>query len=1427
MSIDHLTPAEAAHKVAGWWRFTRACYRFANRATHHLLGAVIKLAIVSYFIFGLLFIGLRYAVLPNIDVYKPDVERLATRAIGQPVTIDTIYASWSGLRPNLFLGGVAIHDRSGRTALKLPGVSATFSWWSVLVANVRLYHLEVSSPDLDILRDADGNLTVGGIFIDTHKKSDGRGADWLLAQREIVVREGRLRWLDTKRNAPELALDHITLVLRNDWQHHQMALKATPPANFAEPIDVRADFTHPHFTQVMSDPSRWKGELYLDLRNTDLAIWKPYVDYPFAVQKGMGGVRAWLKFDRARVADLTADLTLSDVSTQLRADLEPLKLTQVAGRISLREELDGHFDVQPEQTDANGEVIPTFGAKGHAIALTNFSMQTDDGLTLPATTITETYVPAKAGKPERTEIKAKLLDLHTLAEFIERLPLPAAQHKVLIALEPRGQLKDFSAQWTGAYPEISSYSVNGEFNNLSLKAQQPQPARPKSGNLPAQAALPAVPGFDNLTGRIDASDRGGKFRLDATDLKLYFPGLFADPALPLEKLTMLAGWTFPDKDHLQLDVGRMEIAQEGLAASFSGRHLMSLAGDGAGGPGTIDLKATIAHFDVRQIGRYLPLVTPPATRDWLVGALLGGSLRDATIRLKGDLAGFPFASDKSNEKARGEFHVAGRIVDGQLLYVPNFFAKDGKSPLWPVLEKINGTITFDRTRMEIVAKTAMTHNVAMGAVKAVIPDLMSSDLQLNIEGSAAGSLHEMVRYTVDSPVGELIGHFTEESRALGNARLGLKLNLPMKHLIDTKVAGSLQFGGNEVTLFNDLPAMQAVTGKLDFNERGLTLNGVRGNFIGGPFTLAGGTQRDDTILIKAEGTATNAGLRRAYPAPAMQRLADRITGSTRFTTTVTVKKKRADLLVESSLLGVALDFPAPIKKTGAELLPLRFEMSMPPVEDGAPQRDEIRLSLGPAITARYQLQRGPERGAPRRVTRGGIGVNVPAPQPDSGIIATVNMNSLSLDAWNETVAAIIGNDKPGVPAPVGAVAAVESLSVAEFIDTEMLAVRATELYVVGKKLDNVVVGASHQKGVWQANIDSAQASGYLSWNAANGPDAGRAMARLSSLIIPKSAASEVTDLLESKVATSIPALDIVADNFELFGKKLGRLELVANNVQASATREWRIAKLSLINPDAELKATGKWSTRDGHSLSGLSYALAISNAGNLLARLGFPDALRGGKGSMEGDVSWSGMPFALDIPSLSGQFKLDLETGQFLKVESGAAKLFSVLSLQALPRRLTLDFRDVFSEGFAFDGIKADAAISRGMVKTDNFKMRSVSATVLLDGSVDINKESQNLHAVVIPEINAGAASVVYALAVNPVIGVGTFLAQLFLRDPLSKAFTYEYIINGPWQEPVVTKIERKGEPAAGAAPGAAVPPTTPPAVQPAPAAASNKPKAS
>jgi uncharacterized protein YhdP len=312
--------------------------------------------------------------------------------------------------------------------------------------------------------------------------------------------------------------------------------------------------------------------------------------------------------------------------------------------------------------------------------------------------------------------------------------------------------------------------------------------------------------------------------------------------------------------------------------------------------------------------------------------------------------------------------------------------------------------------------------------------------------------------------------------------------------------------------------------------------------------------------------------------------------------------------------------------------------------------------------------------------------------------------------------------------------------------------------------------------------------------------------------VAPSAVSEVEALLDEQPA-SIPALDVVVDDFELRGKRFGRLEVEAINRAAGATmrdggaREWRLNKFNIITPEAVLTASGNWASINAmggataplpshgapeRRRTAMNFKLEIADSGQLLSRFGMKDVVRRGKGQMEGQVAWLGSPFSLDYPSMTGAFTVNVENGQFLKgADPGIAKLLGVLNLQALPRRLTLDFRDVFSEGFAFDFLRGDVAIEQGIAKTNNLQMKGVNAAVLMEGRADIAKETQDIKVVVVPEINAGTASLI-ATVINPAIGLSTFLAQLLLRRPLNEAATQELHIDGSWADPKITKVEHK-----------------------------------
>ena len=497
---------------------------------------------------------------------------------------------------------------------------------------------------------------------------------------------------------------------------------------------------------------------------------------------------------------------------------------------------------------------------------------------------------------------------------------------------------------------------------------------------------------------------------------------------------------------------------------------------------------------------------------------------------------------------------------------------------------------------------------------------------------------------------------------------------------------------------------------------------------------------------------------------------------------------------------------------------MRLEAALTPREAsaGAPLQDLISLELGRLLSAAYVRDLS---GADPRVVRGAVGVGLApgetVPLPAQGVVAHLALQTLDLDAWENVFA---------LAAPAGAAARTAGQGAfgpalsSSYLPTSV-GLRAQELVVSGRTMHQLVLGGSREGSLWRANLDARELSGYLEYRPSAGTQAGQLYARLARLVLAPASVSDVEALLDEQ-PVSIPALDIVVDDLELRGKKLGRVEIEAVNRGARATprdsgpREWRLNRFNVITPEAVFTATGNWALlsetaartpgtpgpRAGaeRRRTVMNFRLEIADAGELLSRLGMKDVVRRGKGRMEGQVAWAGSPLALDYPSLSGAFNVNVEGGQFLKADPGIAKLLGVLSLQALPRRLALDFRDVFSDGFAFDFVRGDVRIEQGMASTNNLQMKGVNAAVLMDGRADIARETQDLKVVVVPEINAGTASLV-ATWINPAVGLGSFLAQLILRRPLIDSTTEQFQITGSWSDPKITRTDTPNAPPAPA----------------------------
>ena len=1347
------------------------------------------LGLTSLGIFSLLiaaWLALHWAILPHIDDWRPQLEKQATQALGVPVRIGAIHASSSGWIPTLDLRDVRVIDAAGHEALHLPRVSASLSPRSLLVFELRFSQLLLDSPELLLRRDAQGRVFIAGLSVDgpSDTQASDAAADWFFEQHEFAILHGRIRWVDELRSAPPLELFDLNLVLRNGLRRHALRLDATPPAGWGERFTLRGDFTQ----SLLDRPGavqRWSGQLYGHLPRTDVSELRRYVDLPFELNEGDGALRAWLELDRGQPRSLTLDMGLRAVKLRVAPGLPELALARIGGRLVLKQ--------TPQSLSLEARQL---------------GFQAGDGLDWPRSDwALDIKRDAKTGALTGGDFQAQQLDLALGSQILARLPLAESQRQLIADMKPGGLLQALQVHWEGPLDAPRAYRAKGQLQGLQLTAAAPEAPADAGSSPPA-----GRPGVRNASLQFEASDQGGTATVSIADGDVTLPGVFEEATLPLKQAQASLQWrairplapagakrvpanpatpaaplaaaslasapasASEPRTRWSVQFNDVRIANDDLRAEVQGSW-QSGEGKHPHDAGKLDLTGRIEEIRAPRVLRYLPASMGHDARRYVRDAIRDGTVQKIQVRLQGDLAEFPFDAPRS----KGQFRVSGQVRGLTLAYVPSHPA-EGELPAfqspWPQMDQLDAELIFDRAAMNIRNGKAKLMGVDLVNVQGAIADLYHHAPVLEIDGQARGALVDALRYVKSSPVAALTSHVLDNTSATGPMALKLNLRLPLMHIDDTTVKGLVTLTGNDVRIRPDTPLLGQAKAQVSFDQKGLQIRGGQARVLGGDASFDGGSQPDGTMRFTAQGTVTAEALRNA-PELGLQQAASVMTGQTavRFELGV-LKGGQTEVAITSPMQGIAVTLPAPMHKAPEDPWPLRIATRAIAAPAGT-QRDELRVEAGP-LQALYQRDVTHEA----KVLRGAIAVRDKLPElPAQGVVARASFEQFNADAWQTALPGLNGGKSVELDA-----------GGEDGYSPTQLTLKAQTLQVSGRTLNGVTAGISHDVGAgWRASIDAQQLSGLIEVRAAKPNQPGRVYARLSRLSVPRSDVDGVEQLLD-KQPRSVPTLDIVVEDFELRGKRLGRLEIDAQ--QQSDARDWKLNKLVLKSADATLSASGKWAPEPGQALrrTDLDWKLDVADGGKLMERLGQGQVLRGGKGALSGKVSWSGSPLSPDYASMSGQLSVEMASGQFLKAEPGVGRLLGVLSLQSIPRRLMLDFRDVFSEGFAFDNVTGDIRIAKGVARSDNLRMRGLQAAVLMEGSADLAAETQDLHVLVLPEINAGGAALAYA-AVNPAIGLGAFLAQWLLRKPLAAANSEEFRVTGTWSDPRIEQLPRRAQP--------------------------------
>lgn len=973
------------------------------------------------------------------------------------------------------------------------------------------------------------------------------------------------------------------------------------------------------------------------------------------------------------------------------------------------------------------------------------------GFAIAQTDVTLRFEALADGGIGPGRLTAGRLDLAPLAALAAHLPLPATWRQGVARHAPRGAVSGVDFTWVGPLAAPSGYRVVGTFLDAGLRAHE------------------AGPTVEHLSGTVSATQDGGEARIGSRGVRIELPRIMPE-AIALDALDARVRWERPD-GRLTVRFDDVEVANAHAAAAAQGTWRAAPRG-----PGEVDVEARVTRADLRQVHRYLPLVVGQGTRDWLRTAIVKGTVDGARMTLKGDLARFPYRDGRD-----GAFTLVAQCRDGTLDYASG----------WPALSGLDAEVRFENTALHVVATRGHVLGAALGRTTAAIADLWPDHPTLVVEGEASGPTAEFLQFVASSPVAGWTGRFTDGAQAAGHGRLALGLAMELGGETAARVRGEYQFSDNQLRL-PGMATLSKLGGRLAFTERELGGRDIALEVLGGPARVDVAT-RDGAVRVSGGGSVNLAALRNEIDSPWIGRL----TGAADWQIALVARPTHATFVIDSNLRGAAVDLPRPFGKGPDESVALRLERRMLG-SDG--RRDALVVDYGGlARVVAYRTLGAHEATLDRALVSLGKAAARGGDPGEPGITIRGDLPFVDLDRWLALSQAVDVRDM--------------ARGSARDVDLRSVELHATQFVAFGRRYDDMALTARRAGGGWRLGLDARQVAGTARWEPAGERAVnGRFTAQLTQLDLfgaPEVAAEAKEAPRAEGSPNPWPEVEVTAERFYGRAGVLGRLELAG---RPDGT-DWRVTRFAIANDAGRIDAEGSWRMVGRQQQSKFDVAVEVKDAAAFLGRMGLPAEIKGAATKLDGQIAWAGSPTDFELHALSGTFRVQSGAGQFTKMDPGVGRLLGVLSLQALPRRITLDFRDVFSEGFAFDAVTGGVRIAAGVMHTDNLMLVGPAAKVHLAGDVDLARETQALTVRVQPSLStavstgAGAAAVVL-LAANPLVGAavgaGTLLAQKLMKDPIEQIFSYEYAVRGSWSEPLVERLGTRALGGLGPGPTAA-----------------------
>lgn len=844
------------------------------------------------------------------------------------------------------------------------------------------------------------------------------------------------------------------------------------------------------------------------------------------------------------------------------------------------------------------------------------------------------------------------------------------------------------------------------------------------------------PGARGLSGKLRADSATGRFELDGSGATLSWPGVLPD-AVTLDTLSGVVVWR-QSRDGLRFVGDDISIGN----LDFAARSSFELTLPEAEASPILELDAGIAGFDLGRAKRYLPsgLMKPGLVR-WLNQAFETGEVRQARVTFSGPLESFPF------DNGEGQFSVKAELASTTLRYVPS----------WPAAEEIGGEVVFDNASLRANLSQGRILGQRSRGTTIRIRDLREPVLE--VDTNLRGPLADVFTFLTDAPlIAERLGPRLQDFEVQqGLASVDLDLDLPILRRERFELTADVDVEQGILRIAGLAPSFEALEGGLRWTDGSLTGEGLRGEFLGGPmqFNVGKSESTGYHTRIAGRGTAMAAPLASAFPIPVI----DELEGRAAYQVTVDVpfgSNALAPFRVElrSDLIGMGLGLPPPLDKTIAASAALDMALTwVPSGLEVVGRFDEDRAFA-------LALDRGDQglefsRGV---LTLGGDRARLPPRGDGLAIVGTID--ALVLDDW----LALSDSQREG--------------AVSAFLRSTDLEI--DEFAAFGQALGPTQIMLDRSAKDWLVQVESERVAGSLFVPIASGA---RAQIRLDMdrLRIATDEDDE-EDLIDP---TKLPALSIRAADFAVGERNFGALEANVDAVPAGLV----LTAFTTNHASFDLRGQGSWLNENGEAIvSRLRFDLASGDVATALPTLGFDPFLEALSGSVAADVYWPGQPGSGWVNGIGGTVTVTATDGSLSEIEPGAGRVFGLMSVAALPRRLALDFRDVFAKGLRFDSLAGDFRLIGGNAYTTNLKLDGPVADIGIVGRAGFAARDYQQQAIVTAEVGKTLPAVGGILA-GPGVGAALLLFTEIFKEPLKGIGRASYCVSGSWDEPAVEQI--------------------------------------